>query len=425
MVLHKYTISKTSGSGINYFKVTPANGYCPQKALNIEVGTGLIHEYDYSSSEAAHISGGKSIYGLLGIIHIYPISYLAVIVDYNHEKSLKVNGRDVYEISKAELISISGKDKEANKPFKEGIKKLLSSGFYFSHSYDLTKRMQREKGDERYWWNQNLYEEFKTYKVSSSWAIKVIQGFVGYSTIIVNGETLELSLISRRRYAMAGARYVKRGIDDQGSVANFVESEQILRYEGYTTSFVQIRGSVPAFWEQTGITAELTLTRSLDLDDWAFKKHFDDMINEYDKVVWANLLNNKRSYEMKLIQRFEELVKIYQGNNNRYLYFNFHVEWSNNNFAVMNEKMKLGNCSNFLGFLILKNGKVLRKQNGILRTNCLDCLDRTNIWQAFYSFKAFVHQLNFFHEEGLLNEESVLEAAQNQISEGIVSIIDE
>ena len=66
---------------------------------------------------------------------------------------------------------------------------------------------------------------------------------------------------------MAGARYVKRGIDDQGSVANFVESEQILRYEGYTTSFVQIRGSVPAFWEQTGITAELTLTRSLDLDD--------------------------------------------------------------------------------------------------------------------------------------------------------------
>ena len=50
------------------------------------------------------------------------------------------------------------------------------------------------------------------------------------------------------------------------------------------------------------------------------------MINEYDKVVWANLLNNKRSYEMKLIQRFEELIKIYQGNNNRYLYFNFHLE---------------------------------------------------------------------------------------------------
>lgn len=239
---------------------------------------------------------------------------------------LRVNGKNAFEINKVELISISGEDKESNKPYKEGIKKLLSTGFYFSNEYDLTKRMQRDRGDDRYWWNKNLYEDFKTYNVSAAWALKVIQGYVGYSKVIVNSENFELTLISRRRFAMAGTRFSKRGIDDQGNVANFVESEQILKYRDYLLSFVQIRGSVPAFWSQTGITADLQLTRNLEMDKLAFDKHFKDMIAEYDKIVWANLLNNKRNYEMKLIQRFEQLVKIYKGSDNRYLYFNFHQE---------------------------------------------------------------------------------------------------
>jgi hypothetical protein len=46
-------------------------------------------------------------------------------------------------------------------------------------------------------------------------------------------------------------RYNSRGIDDDGNVANFVETEQILSVDKYTLSFIQIRGSVPVFWEQT------------------------------------------------------------------------------------------------------------------------------------------------------------------------------
>ena len=163
---------------------------------------------------------------------------------------------------------------------------------------------------------------------------------------------------------MAGTRFGKRGIDDQGNVANFVESEQIMSYQGYTFSFVQIRGSVPAFWEQTGITAELQLTRSLKMDQWAFEKHFNDMINEYDKVLWANLLNNKRSYELKLIQRFEELVKLFQGANNRYLFFNFHTECSKDNFSALDEKLKLGNLAKHFSFYITNGSKLVKKQKG-------------------------------------------------------------
>lgn len=55
-------------------------------------------------------------------------------------------------------------------------------------------------------------------------------------------------------------RYIKRGIDSKGDVANFVETEQILRLsaasgktQGDTFSFVQVRGSIPLFWEQNEV----------------------------------------------------------------------------------------------------------------------------------------------------------------------------
>ena len=60
-------------------------------------------------------------------------------------------------------------------------------------------------------------------------------------------------------------------------------------------------------------------------------------------MEWANLLNNKRSYELVLIRRFEELVKSVKGSNNRYLYFNFHQECDKNNFGAIDEKLKIGN----------------------------------------------------------------------------------
>ena len=43
-----------------------------------------------------------------------------------------------------------------------------------------------------------------------------------------------------------------RGLDDDGNVANFCETEQILRIGELVYSFVTIRGSVPIFWQQGG-----------------------------------------------------------------------------------------------------------------------------------------------------------------------------
>lgn len=47
-------------------------------------------------------------------------------------------------------------------------------------------------------------------------------------------------------------RYKRRGIDEDGNVANYVETEQILSFGEHQMSFFQIRGSVPVFWSQPG-----------------------------------------------------------------------------------------------------------------------------------------------------------------------------
>lgn len=70
---------------------------------------------------------------------------------------------------------------------------------------------------------------------------------------------MQLALISRRSRFRAGTRFFRRGIDHDGNVANFNETEQIVLVEElgesegtYATrlSFVQIRGSIPLFWSE-------------------------------------------------------------------------------------------------------------------------------------------------------------------------------
>lgn len=46
-------------------------------------------------------------------------------------------------------------------------------------------------------------------------------------------------------------RYLKRGLDEEGNVANDVEVEQIVEdMYGRFSAYRQMRGSVPVFWSQ-------------------------------------------------------------------------------------------------------------------------------------------------------------------------------
>lgn len=87
---------------------------------------------------------------------------------------------------------------------------------------------------------------------------------------------MHLALISRRSRFRAGTRYFRRGIDRDGHVANFNETEQILLLEGNSRpepnylakfSFVQIRGSIPVFWSEINTLRYIPDLQVMDLPD--------------------------------------------------------------------------------------------------------------------------------------------------------------
>ncbi|KAM1116862.1 hypothetical protein ACFX15_007055 [Malus domestica] len=111
-----------------------------------------------------------------------------------------------------------------------------------------------------------------------------------------------VSLVSRRSRHFAGTRYLKRGVNDGGRVANDVETEQIILDEeggsckGKMSSVVQMRGSIPLFWSQEasrfGPKPDILLQR-YDPTYQATKLHFQDLAMRYgNPVIVLNLIKD-------------------------------------------------------------------------------------------------------------------------------------
>jgi hypothetical protein len=56
-----------------------------------------------------------------------------------------------------------------------------------------------------------------------------MQGYVEVEQCMIEDQPFEFTLISRRSRERSGLRYQRRGIDEDGHTANFVETEQLLR----------------------------------------------------------------------------------------------------------------------------------------------------------------------------------------------------
>ena len=107
-------------------------------------------------------------------------------------------------------------------------------------------------------------------------------------------------LIARRSRHFAGTRYLKRGVSDQGKVANDVEHEQILEDTESSTgngaqpgassfcSFIQVRGSIPTFWTQESSVTMPKPPIELNRVDPTYKAtqlHFEDLFQRYATPV--------------------------------------------------------------------------------------------------------------------------------------------
>lgn len=251
-----------------------------------------------------------------------------------------------------------------------------------------------------------------------------IRGFVSTITIppaaspVRIGSTKypsSLTVLSRLSCRRAGTRFNSRGIDDDGNVANFVETETLLWHpSGLCFSYVQIRGSVPIFWEQaTGLLPgqqKIQLTRSPEATQPAFDKHFEALELEYGTVHILNLLSELKPGEAELTARYKyhvqhsrlnQVLAISGGTEDRLLdsQFDFNAETrgpSGYEAASMVRQLISSRADGFAYFLcegaspLDRNSShtattVILQQEGVFRTNCLDCLDRTNLIQTILS----------------------------------------
>lgn len=310
-----------------------------------------------------------------------------------------------------------------------------------------------QRVDPSYFWNYNIMQPFIDAGVDSL-ALPLMKGFVGQRTFAVDSQPpqadeyknsmemrdwatnwsntasnpssppseaapveprsserqFDITVISRRSIKRAGLRYLRRGIDDDGFCANSVETEQLLSpkvpgADSRTYSFLQIRGNIPVFFTQSPYSLKPApmFQHSDDANFLALKKHFDRLHQQYGALQIANLVE-KHGVEAKIGEKYQKGIERYneksaEKNKVPFEWFDFHDACRGMRFENVHKLIDSlkGQLDGF-GSTIENDGEVKSRQKGVIRTNCMDCLDRTNVCQssfAKYVLDAQLRELGF------------------------------
>ncbi|KAL7269433.1 hypothetical protein RUND412_007909 [Rhizina undulata] len=207
-------------------------------------------------------------------------------------------------------------------------------------------------------------------------------------------EEYTITVISRRSIRRAGLRYLRRGIDDSGATANTVETEQLLADSTWNNvfSFLQIRGSIPIYFSQSpyAMKPKPVLLKSRETNDAATARHFDWLRKRYGKVLCINLVETTGT-ESVVGAEYEKAVERMQANGRD-------VEWEWFDFHRVCRGMRFGNVRYLFDKIgpsidSLSSTTPTSSQCGIVRTNCMDCLDRTNVVQSFTAHRVLTSWL--------------------------------
>ncbi|VDD88271.1 unnamed protein product [Enterobius vermicularis] len=209
--------------------------------------------------------------------------------------------------------------------------------------------------------------------------------------------SLTVTMISRRSIERAGVRYLRRGVDVDGNVANFVETEVILTVFGSSKVNLHIRGSVPIFWKQRGFRYRppLIIDKPMSSSFPAFEKHMDGLVNLYGSPLVAVCLLDQTGRELGLGLSYLQHVLEKDSSKYGYYAFDFHSQCRALRFQkVENLVNALHDQLKTISFCwVDKTNHMACEQSGVVRTNCVDCLDRTNVVQGSISQAVCLLQL--------------------------------
>lgn len=109
-------------------------------------------------------------------------------------------------------------------------------------------------------------------------------------------------------------RYLKRGVNEKGRVANDVETEQIVfedlpdGFPVQISSVVQNRGSIPLFWSQE--TSRLNIKPDIICKYWLISYTIVHFCEFYERTCLFSVSKKDQNYEATRLH-FENLVKRY------------------------------------------------------------------------------------------------------------------
>ncbi|KAJ7944064.1 Phosphoinositide phosphatase family protein [Quillaja saponaria] len=350
----------------------------------------LIDELPESST--LRVPKIRTIFGVVGMLKLLAGSYL---ITFPCDHSLNNTPEEQKNMEKefSGLLNIAEK----------------TSGLYFSYDTNLTLCAQRlhDLGDEsrllplwrqaepRYLWNNYMLEVLIDNKLDP-YLLPVVQGSFHNFQAAIGKDIIDVTLIARRCTRRNGTRMWRRGADSDGYAANFVETEQIMQFNGFIASFVQVRGSIPLLWEQI---VDLTYKPKFEIVKLeeaprVAERHFLDLRKKYGAVLAVDLVN-KHGGEGRLSEKFANAMQHIASDDVRYLHFDFHHICGHIHFERLS--MLYEQISDFIDrngyFLLNEKGDKMKEQLGVVRTNCIDCLDRTNVTQSMIGRNMLEYQL--------------------------------
>ncbi|TVY89501.1 Phosphoinositide phosphatase, partial [Lachnellula willkommii] len=464
-------------SASHYAFTSPSSPSAPSLVIDRPSG-------DLRLNDGALLGGKRvsSIAGILGTIKLRLDKYIIVITKAQPMGRLK--GHMIYKVIATEFLPL--RERPLHDQDEDNYLALLktfikSSPMYFSYSFDITNTFQRQsqldtaeplwkRADDRFFWNKFVQSDLIDFRTSGSknqhgqqpavdaYILPVMFGMMEIVSTRVKTTPLTLVLITRRSRLRAGTRYFSRGIDEQGNVSNFNETEQIVLLNDSTSglggfaggggmqngkvggssgkevqimSYVQTRGSVPVYWAEVNTlhyTPKLQI-RGVESAVAAARAHFSQQIRLYGDNYLVNLVNQK-GREVRVKEAYEQMVKYLvtlpaesaqqdqisdekfrvvepsgrqqEFDRLHYVYFDFHNEtkglkWHRAQLLLDKLHDALEKQQYFRGVDMPADleGRleVRNHQTSVVRTNCMDCLDRTNVVQSMLARSSLNRQL--------------------------------
>ncbi|XP_051142615.1 probable phosphoinositide phosphatase SAC9 isoform X2 [Andrographis paniculata] len=355
---------------------------------------------------------------------------------------------------KVSLQNPQPQSKTENKNIQELTELDIDGKHYFCETRDITRpfpsRLPVQNPDEEFVWNKWFSMPFKEIGLSLHCVI-LLQGFAEQRTFGSLGQQEGfVALTARRSRLHPGTRYLARGLNSCYGTGNEVECEQLVwvpKKAGQSIPFntyIWRRGTIPMWWgaelKLTAAEAEIYVS---DRDPYkGSAQYYQRLSKRYDArnldvasgghpkrsalipIVCVNLLRNgEGKSESILVQHFEESLNYIRSTGSlpytriHLINYDWHASvklkgeqqtieglWyllkaptisiSISEGDYLPSRQKINNCKGEVIYSEDYDGAFCLRshQNGVIRFNCADSLDRTNAASFFGALQVFAEQ---------------------------------